>query len=274
MTTDYSKEVIQLTPKAHKSTALTMDWFARKALYPPRAGIQVTPLINGEHAFGAVYDAIRGAQKSIEIISWGFDPAMRFKPDSDRIGELLDVQGRHGVKTRVLIWKNPLANFVENTIIGDGLAGSGGTAMGSGVARASAASDKDLKYRQTLEFQRTYYQDELAKLYAAQRQVDGAGKRPQPPNPARERELQAMLADIEAQLNGEGGYNTLKGSGGPKYSPRMSSTPGSGLTACTMGGCRTSSFAPAISPPKFRSTRSCADLKWPGKRGVWRRSID
>ncbi|AUG42179.1 hypothetical protein CXP47_20605 [Pseudomonas chlororaphis] len=220
MTTDYSKEVIQLTPKAHKSTALTMDWFARKALYPPRAGIQVTPLINGEHAFGAVYDAIRGAQKSIEIISWGFDPAMCFKPDSDRIGELLDVQGRHGVKTRVLIWKNPLANFVENTIIGDGLAGSGGTAMGSGVARASAASDKDLKYRQTLEFQRTYYQDELAKLYAAQRQVDGAGKPPQPPNPARERELQAMLADIEAQLNGEGGYNTLKGSGGPKYSPQ------------------------------------------------------
>ncbi|WP_150719258.1 hypothetical protein [Pseudomonas fluorescens] len=50
---------------------------------------------------------------------------MRFKSGGDRIGELLDVRGRHGIKTRVLIWKNALANFVENTIIGDGLAGAG-----------------------------------------------------------------------------------------------------------------------------------------------------
>lgn len=216
MTTDYSKEVIQLTPKEHKSTSLTMDWFARKAFYPPRAGIQVTPLINGDKAFGAVYDAIQAATKSVEIISWGFDPAMRFKPDSDRIGELLDVRGRHGVKTRVLIWKNPLANFVENTIIGDGLAGSGGTAAGSGMAKGSAASDSSVEARRQLEYRRTVNQHELAKLRSGQLPAYGTGYRYQ----QRERELQSTLADIEAQLNGQGGYNKLKGSGAPKYSPQ------------------------------------------------------
>ncbi|MPQ86498.1 hypothetical protein F0170_22470 [Pseudomonas sp. MAFF 730085] len=216
MTTDYSKEVIQLTPKEHKSTALTMDWFAAKAMYPPRAGIKIIPLINGDKAFGAVYEAIQSAHKSVEIISWGFDPAMRFKPGGDRIGELLDVRGRHGVKTRVLIWKNPLANFVENTIIGDGLVGSGGTAAGSGIARGSAASGSSVEARQQLEYRRTVNQHELAKLRSGQLPAYGTGHRYQ----QRERELQSTLADIEAQLNGQGGYNKLKGSGAPKYSPQ------------------------------------------------------
>ena len=191
MTTDYSKEVIQLTPKEHNSTALTMDWFATKAMYPPRAGIKVTPLINGDKAFGAVYDAIQSAQKSVEIISWGFDPAMRFKPGGDRIGELLDVRGRSGVKTRVLIWKNPLANFVENTIIGDGLAGSGGTAMGSGLAKGSAGSKRTLEDRQRLEYRRTIHQHELTKLRAGEIPAYGtSGYRYE----QREKELQANSA--------------------------------------------------------------------------------
>ncbi|VVO62022.1 phospholipase D-like domain-containing protein [Pseudomonas fluorescens] len=217
MTTDYSKEVIQLTPTEHKSTSLTMDWFARKALYPPRAGIKVTPLINGDKAFGAVYDAIEAATKSVEIISWGFDPAMRFKPGSDRIGELLDVRGRHGVKTRVLIWKNPVANFVENTIIGDGLTGSGGTAMGSGITKGSAGSSRTLEDRQKLEYRRTIHQHELTKLRAGEIPAYGtSGFR----YDQRETELLAILLDIETELSGQGGYNKLKGSGAPKYSPQ------------------------------------------------------
>lgn len=217
MTTDYNKEVIQFTPEEHKSMGLTMDWFAKKAVYPPRSGVKVTPLINGEQAFGAVYDAIQAATRSVDIISWGFDPAMRFKPGSDRIGELLDVRGRHGVKTRVLIWKNPLANFVENTLIGDGLAGSGGTAAGSGIARGSAASDSHLQARQQLEYRRTIHQHELMKLRAGELPAYGtSGHRYQ----QREKELQAILLDVENQLNGRGGYNQLKGSGAPKYSPQ------------------------------------------------------
>ncbi|NBF02158.1 hypothetical protein GV819_07610 [Pseudomonas sp. Fl5BN2] len=224
MTTDYSDQLIQLTPTEHHGATLSMDWYAKKALYPPRTGMYITPLINGQRAFGAVYDAILVANKSIDIISWGFDPAMRFKPDGDRIGEMLDVRGRHGVKTRVLIWKNPLANFMENTVIGDGLMGSGGTAMGSGVTRGSAASNSDRQYRQALQTQRTYYQHELDKLQAAKRQaaqgrMDGAGFTSLPPSPARERELESLLANIEQQLNEQNSYNIIKGSGAPQYSP-------------------------------------------------------
>ncbi|WPN27969.1 hypothetical protein QMK54_19280 [Pseudomonas sp. P5_109] len=62
-------------------------------------------------------------------------PAMRFKSGSDRIGELLDVRGRHGIKTRVLIWKNALANFVENTIIGDAWLGPAGLPQGPALPR-------------------------------------------------------------------------------------------------------------------------------------------
>lgn len=218
MKIDYSKEVIQLTPKEHKIIAFTMDWFARKAFYPPRGGTQVTPLINGEKAFGAVYDAIQAATRSVEIISWGFDPAMRFKPGSDRIGELLDVRGRHGIKTRVLIWKNPLANFVENTIIGDGLAGSGGTGMGSGVNKWSVTSDsphRAAEARRQLGYRRAINQQELDKLRAGQLPFYDTEYRRR----RREQELLNTLADIDDQLNGQGGYNTLIGSAAPKDSP-------------------------------------------------------
>ena len=174
MKPDYRKAVIQFIPGEHSSFELTMDWFARKALYPPRFGVKVTPLINGEQAFGAVYDAIKAATRSVDIISWGFDPAMRFKPGSDRIGELLDVRGRHRVDTRVLIWKNPLANFVENTLIGDGLAGSGGTALGSGMGRGRVASDSERRARHVLEFRRTVHQEELIKLRAGELPYYGA----------------------------------------------------------------------------------------------------
>ena len=217
MKPDYRKAVIKFIPGEHSSFELTMDWFAQKAFYPPRFGVKVTPLINGEQAFGAVYDAIASATRSVDIISWGFDPAMRFKPGSDRIGELLDVRGRHRVNTRVLIWKNPLANFVENTLIGDGLAGSGGTALGSGIARGRAASDRERRARHVLEFRRTVHQEELIKLRAGKLPYYGtSGYRYQ----QREKELQAILVDLENQLNGNGGYNQFAGSGAPDYSPQ------------------------------------------------------
>lgn len=81
-----------------------LDWFANKAFYPPRAGVHIKPLINGQAAFDAVHAAMEAARHSIDIITWGFDPAMRFKrPDGPRIGELLQTKGREGVQARVLV---------------------------------------------------------------------------------------------------------------------------------------------------------------------------
>ena len=63
-------------------------------------------LVNGEEAFGALYDKIANAQHSIDIAIWGLQPSMYFKRDgkSLRIGDLLIKKALEGVKVRVLVW--------------------------------------------------------------------------------------------------------------------------------------------------------------------------
>ena len=135
-----------------RDVQLTMPWFVPRSKYPPRQGVVIEPLINGERAFAAVHHAIANAKKTVDIISWGFDPSMRLlRPNGERLGDLLrrksDHNARRGssfgepnVQVRVLIWKNALANFGENNIVGDGLIGSGGgTALGSGVGGLESA---------------------------------------------------------------------------------------------------------------------------------------
>lgn len=113
---------------------LTLDWFANAGYYPPRAGVLIESLVNGQAAFSAVHEAIENARQSVDIITWGFDPAMRFKrPGGLRVGELLAAKGGKGVKVRVLVWRNLLAAFKENTTPGAGIGGSGDGAMGSGI---------------------------------------------------------------------------------------------------------------------------------------------
>jgi phosphatidylserine/phosphatidylglycerophosphate/cardiolipin synthase-like enzyme len=66
---------------------------------------------------------------------------MRLSPPAGpRLGDILRTKARAGVKVRVLIWKNALANLGENNILGDGLAGSGGgsAGVGSGVGSTGA----------------------------------------------------------------------------------------------------------------------------------------
>lgn len=133
-----------------RDARLTMPWFVEKgkAQYPPRAYNLIKPLINGERTFQAVHDALAGATRTIDIISWGFDPSMHLKrtevePLGERLGDLLrrkanGSDGQPPVQVRILIWKNALANVLENNIIGDGLSSSGGTALGSGIRSGSA----------------------------------------------------------------------------------------------------------------------------------------
>jgi hypothetical protein len=134
------KETNQVALLSKRDVTLTMPWFSELSKYPPRAANVVNPLINGERAFGAAYEAIKNAKKSIDMIGWGFDPSMRFqRPNGLRTGELLQQKAKAGVEVRVLVWKNALANFGENNIIGDGMGGSGGgTGLGSGIGRTGA----------------------------------------------------------------------------------------------------------------------------------------
>ena len=131
-----------------RDVVVTPPWLAKSQnAYQPRPGNVVQPLINGERAFAAVYEAINNAKKTVDIISWGFDPSMRLlRPNGERLGELLKRKSdctdpkwgwRCGkepeVKIRALIWKDAIGNLGENNIPGEGLFGSGGTGLGSGV---------------------------------------------------------------------------------------------------------------------------------------------
>ena len=103
-----SKSVV--TPLAQNQTnqcTITPKWFVDGSEYNVLPGT-FKLLINGEEAFGEVYDAIAAAKKSVSIICWGFQPSMYFKRGANgcgkRIGELLEEKGQAGVKVRVLSW--------------------------------------------------------------------------------------------------------------------------------------------------------------------------
>ncbi|TLP73597.1 phospholipase [Pseudomonas nitroreducens] len=93
----------------HTRTATaTSPWFVQDTEYAPMA-TRYRYLINGETAFTAVHQAIAAAEKSVDIICWGFQPSMYFIRDGAHpaIGELLRLKARQGVRVRVLGWEMP-----------------------------------------------------------------------------------------------------------------------------------------------------------------------
>jgi phosphatidylserine/phosphatidylglycerophosphate/cardiolipin synthase-like enzyme len=101
-----------------RSALICTPWFVQFTEYPPMQA-SYRPLVNGEEAFGALYDAIDKATKTIDYICWGFQPSMFFKRDggtSPCIGDLLIKKGQQGVKVRLLVWADTFAvgQFIEN----------------------------------------------------------------------------------------------------------------------------------------------------------------
>ena len=134
--TDITKKPIQIPASKYMPKAkVGLSWFlldedkeARNASESD-AHSQPVPatfkaLVNGEEAFGALYDKIANAKHSIDIAIWGFQPSMYFKRDgkSLRIGDLLIKKALEGVKVRVLVWsmwldaqtRNPLSSDSAN----------------------------------------------------------------------------------------------------------------------------------------------------------------
>jgi phosphatidylserine/phosphatidylglycerophosphate/cardiolipin synthase-like enzyme len=119
-----------VTPIATSETlscTLTLPWFVQGTEYCPDAAT-FQPLVNGEEAFGAVYDAILAAEHTIEIVCWGFQPSMHFKRGGEKtlpIGALLRQKDAEGVKVRILCWTDSLrlAQWSENMTPGRNLAG-------------------------------------------------------------------------------------------------------------------------------------------------------
>ncbi|KQZ92379.1 phospholipase D-like domain-containing protein [Pseudomonas sp. Root562] len=105
------------------SCQLNLPWFVQNTEYHP-VPATFEPLVNGERAFGAVYDAILAAKSSVEIICWGFQPSMYFKrgdTSSLCIGDLLIKKANEGVQVRILCWYDTLrvAQTSENSTPGD-----------------------------------------------------------------------------------------------------------------------------------------------------------
>ncbi|MCH4875224.1 hypothetical protein [Pseudomonas sp. TMW22091] len=225
MSYPYSPESFKFDP--NQPINLTMDWFANTSYYPPRAGVLTEPLVNGQAAFGAVHDAIENARHSVDIITWGFDPAMRLKrPVGLRVGDLLAAKGKQGLTVRVLVWRNVLADFVEKTLPGIGLGGSGGTALGSGIMNGTAADNEvfrlDKRRTQNLQKIGLLGQDLLLAEYLRQNKSPSYDPVFVAKAALRLKEWQDENAEInrlaEEQESAQG-YNKISGSGGTQHDP-------------------------------------------------------
>ncbi|MDR0280938.1 MAG: phosphatidylserine/phosphatidylglycerophosphate/cardiolipin synthase family protein [Paucimonas sp.] len=128
--------VVPICLKHTSKARCTSPWFVQHTEYHP-AKATFHPLVNGEEAFRAVHEAIAGAQKSIDISCWGFQPSMYFIRDGQAlsIGELLKRKAREGVRVRILGWEMP---FNTAGLGGEAnLPGKGNLRLGDRVLQSS-----------------------------------------------------------------------------------------------------------------------------------------
>ncbi|MFJ3076929.1 phosphatidylserine/phosphatidylglycerophosphate/cardiolipin synthase family protein [Pseudomonas sp. NPDC087029] len=120
-----SVTVVPLAFQYTDECTFTPPWFVEETDYDPVLA-RYTPLVNGEETFRTVHLAIAAAQKSIDIICWGFQPSMYLIRDGSApcLGELLLAKAREGVQVRILGWEMPFntAGFAgEANLPGKGL---------------------------------------------------------------------------------------------------------------------------------------------------------
>ncbi|MDD5053658.1 MAG: phosphatidylserine/phosphatidylglycerophosphate/cardiolipin synthase family protein [Sulfuricurvum sp.] len=119
-------ENIQVTANKYIAASTSTPWHIAESEYPIQlCSNNIELLVCGEEAFGAVEKAIQNAKKSIDIISWGFDPAMSFSGrGGERIGDLLiqkASQADSQIEVRLLIWHSITGNLSQNNLPGVGI---------------------------------------------------------------------------------------------------------------------------------------------------------
>lgn len=101
---------------------LSSPWWVRTikhGTYPPRHACQLEPLICGEEVFKRIQEDLLKAQRSVDIITWGFDPGMVLVRDSGaedgmRYGDLLKqiaTRAENPVMVRLLVWHDNAASY-------------------------------------------------------------------------------------------------------------------------------------------------------------------
>lgn len=99
---------------------LALPWFIRAPhqVYYPRHRCIIEPLICGEKVFQKIADDIKTATRSVDIITWGFDPGMVLKrgtraQDGQRYGDLLievATRKKDPVIVRLIVWHDDQAS--------------------------------------------------------------------------------------------------------------------------------------------------------------------
>ncbi|WP_109395220.1 phospholipase D-like domain-containing protein [Proteus terrae] len=119
--------MIEIPVSQCMQTIATPSWIPERTKYPMSL-FAYSPLVNGEETFAAVAEAIRKAKKSIDIITWGFQPSMWFERESGpvstgrypNIGELLVQKANKGIQVRVLVWFDHVGKLAEKSFPGWG----------------------------------------------------------------------------------------------------------------------------------------------------------
>lgn len=112
-----------------KKCTVAESWFVGKKdnkNVPSAEQATFLSLVNGEAAFGELYDSIDKAKQSVEITCWGFQPSMYFKRGVDSakapVGELLMQKFiQDNVDIKILCWQtSPFATekFLEDNTPG------------------------------------------------------------------------------------------------------------------------------------------------------------
>ena len=147
-----TKQVFNVTPQLGTCTTINVscEWFPWDGEYPacPSA---YAPLMNGRRAFGAVAKAIEAAQKSIEIITWGFQSSMYLVRSptggGKTLGEYLEAAANRGVQVRILVW----FNSVKQKFVGSNFPGWQAYLPEEQRQQSGAFMAKEEQFRQLLD---------------------------------------------------------------------------------------------------------------------------
>jgi phosphatidylserine/phosphatidylglycerophosphate/cardiolipin synthase-like enzyme len=121
---DLYTQIFSYRSNAAPSSCMRQPWFicTRHPLYYPRYGCSIEPLICGEEVFARIARDLEYARRSVDIITWGFDPGMVLvrgatAEDGMRYGDLLkkiSTRDTNPVKVRLLVWHD---DFVAHEVM-------------------------------------------------------------------------------------------------------------------------------------------------------------
>ncbi len=134
------EQVLRYSKSIGPYQALALPWWVKVPwkTYVPRHRCEIEPMNCGEKVFGEIANDVQNAQRSVDIITWGFDPGMALVRDGDghgiRYGDLLiavDSRKENPVTVRLVLWHDDFFSQMKmkNT---PGLYGKRFPSVGSG----------------------------------------------------------------------------------------------------------------------------------------------